>query len=762
MKLIIVESPTKARTLTRFLDGKFTIEATLGHIRDLPKADLGVDIEHDFTPRYVIPKDRQKRVGELRELAKKAESIILATDPDREGEAIAWHTASLLAGSDKQKKISKKGGNVQNASRLSPVASRFSRIVFHEITEHAIKEALAHPRDIDLKLVDAQQARRVLDRLVGYKLSPLLWQKLSKRWLSAGRVQSVAVRLIVEREREIQKFAKEEFWTIEGVFLSGEGMAFFGDARQLQSTQSAQSPSSLNETPPTTDTKVILLEKGRGFSAPQNAHPHPSAQKDMTVLEKASFPGRDFIRAQLVSKDGVKYEKTLTYDLFDGKYTTTSSTISNQQLAIDIIKDLFPPYTVTAVDKKEIKRAPLAPFTTSTLQQEAGRRFYFSAKRTMQLAQKLYEEGYITYHRTDSVNLSEKFIGEARQYIEAQYGTSYVPQQARRFQTKSKVAQEAHEAIRPTTITISSDQLPLTSQEINRDHHRLYDLIWKRALASQVKEAIFDSTTIAITSSNGYRFETQGSVVKFDGYLKIVGHPASSAGGENGEVTLPNVTIGQVVNLKDAIPTQHVTNPPPRYTEASLVKTLEEKDIGRPSTYAPIISTIGDRQYVTHEEKKLLPTDLGNSVTDFLVQYFPDIMDLPFTATLEAKLDAIANGESTRVPVIADFYGPFAKSLEHTYEEAEKVKVPVEEIDEKCPSCSSPLVKRSGRYGKFIACSTFPKCKYTRQFFETIDKKCPHCGGDIVIKKSRRGKTFYGCSNYPTCTFAAWKREDIK
>ncbi len=712
MKLIIVESPTKARTLTRFLQGKYTIEATLGHIRDLPKADLGVDIDHEYTPRYVIPKDRQKRVGELRDLAKKAESIILATDPDREGEAIAWHVASVLT--DASRKARKQESN--QPSRFTLHASRLSRIVFHEITEHAIKEALLHPREIDLQLVDAQQARRVLDRLVGYKLSPLLWQKLSKRWLSAGRVQSVAVRLIVEREREIAKFSKQEFWTIDGVFFSGAEVA-----RPIS----------------------------RVLRSPPNGGA-PSAQGS----KLSELPAQS-ITAQLVSKNDIKYEKTLTYDLFDGKYTSASSSINNQQSTIDIIKDVASPYIVSAVDKKEIRRAPPPPFTTSTLQQEAGRRFYFTAKRTMQLAQKLYEEGFITYHRTDSVNLSEKFISEARGFIENHYGKAYVPDSPRRFQTKSKVAQEAHEAIRPTDVEMSIEAFPLSNQEINKDHHRLYDLIWKRALASQTKEALFDSTTIAITSSNGYRFETQGSVIKFDGYLKIVGK-------ENGEVIVPNVAVGQVLSLKDTLPTQHFTNPPPRYTEASLVKTLEEKDIGRPSTYAPIISTIQDRQYVTREEKKLLPTELGNTVTDFLVQYFPEIMELPFTANMEAKLDAIANGERKWAPVIAEFYEPFAKSLEHTYEEAEKVKVPVEETNEKCPTCGSPLVIRTGRYGKFVACSTFPKCKYTKQFLEVIDKKCPRCSSDIVIKKSRRGKTFYGCSNYPTCTFAAWKKEDIK
>lgn len=671
--LIIVESPTKARTLTRYLKGTYDVVATMGHVRDLPKSDLGVDVEHDFSPRYITPRDKAKQAKELKAVAKKAGNIILATDPDREGEAIAWHVGYLL--SQEEKKTKKK-----------PVAdeprdpSSFARIAFHEITEPAIKEALEHPRAIDMKLVDAQQARRILDRLVGYKLSPLLWQKLSKRWLSAGRVQSAAVRLIVEREREIVRFQKKEFWTIEGIFTPA-------------------------------------------------------------------------ISAALVSYNGVKYEEVLSFDLFDGKYTTSSTSIASEAQAKNIIADLKSPFTVTAVDKKEIRRSPSAPYTTSTLQQDAGRKLYFSAKKTMQIAQKLYEEGRITYHRTDSVSLSDKFLAESRAYIASAYGPEFVSDAPRTYHTKSKVAQEAHEAIRPTDVSVQ--KVAEENEEFNRDHDRLYELIWKRAVASQAKEAVFDSTTIDITSSNGYIFETQGSVIKFEGFLKIMGR-------DTDESIIPDVKVGQAVELKSAVPTQHFTNPPPRYTEVSLIKTLEEKDIGRPSTYAPIISTIQDRQYVTKEEKKLVPTDLGNSVTDFLVQYFPGILELPFTAKMEANLDSIANGETAWVPVIREFYTPFEKDLNAAYEKAEKVKVAEEVIDEACPECGNPLVIRMGRFGKFVACSTFPACKYTRQFSEKIDMKCPRCGGDIVIKKTRRGKTFYGCSNYPTCNFAAWKKEDIK
>jgi len=675
MKLIIVESPTKAKTLTKFLEGKYRVEATMGHIRDLPKAELGVDVEKNFKPRYVIPRDKAKRVGELKDIAAKSDGVILATDPDREGEAIAWHISKIL-------EASKKSGTTK---KHAP----FQRIAFHEITKSAIAEALANPREVDLKLVDAQQARRILDRLVGYKLSPLLWKKLSKRWLSAGRVQSVAVRLIVEREREIEKFSKEEFWTVEG-----------------------------------------------------NFHPANSANAAKPIL------------SELVSHNGNKYEEVIKLTLFDGVYTTAKTSINSHDAAGAIINDIKAPFTVSAVDKKEIKRNPGPPYTTSTLQQDAGRKLYYSSKKTMQIAQKLYEEGYITYHRTDSVNLAEKFISEARGYIEKTYGAKYIADGGRRFQTKSKVAQEAHEAIRPTDVTLTSEMLN-GNPELNRDHHRLYELIWKRALASQAKEAVFDSTTVDITSSNGYVFEAQGSVVKFDGFLAIMGR-------DTDEIVIPAVTVGDTVTLLQAVPTQHFTNPPPRYTEASLVKTLEEKDIGRPSTYAPIISTIQERQYVVREEKKLVPTDLGKSVTDFLVKYFPKVMDLPFTAKLEDDLDAIANGDKMWEPVIAEFYAPFSKDLDLTYDTAEKVKAPVEETDEVCPTCGHPLVIRVGRYGKFIACSTFPACKYTRQFAEKIDIKCPRCGGDMVVKKSRRGKTFYGCSNYPKCNFAAWKKEDIK
>lgn len=676
MDLIIVESPTKAKTLNKFLNGKYKIEATMGHIRDLPKSELGVDIEHDFKPGYVTPRERASKVKELKKIASESDSVILATDPDREGEAIAWHVANVLNQSSKLKTQKSIDG--------------FKRIAFHEITETAIKEALDNPRKIDMQLVDAQQARRVLDRLVGYKLSPLLWQKLSRKWLSAGRVQSVTVRLIVEREREINAFKVEPYFTVTGLFK-------------------------------------------------------PESSKSS---EKSIFP------AELVSHNGDKYEKKITINLFDGSYTTSSTTITTKEQADRIIADIEKSFTVNAVDKKELKRTPPPPFTTSTLQQEAARRLHYSAKKTMQVAQRLYEEGVITYHRTDSVNLSDKFIEESKQYIKSKFGEKYLPNSPRKYQTKSKVAQEAHEAIRPTNPKIEASEI-MSNESFNRDHLHLYELIWKRAVASQMQNAVFDSTTIVLETKNGYRFETQGSVIKFDGFLIIIGR-------ETDEKILPAVAVGDKVIPESFTPVAHTSNPPPRYTESSLVKALEEKDIGRPSTYAPIISTILDRNYVEKIDKALAPTDLGNSVTDFLVNYFPNILNLPFTATLEGSLDEIATGTKKWVPVVSDFYKEFSVTLNNAYKNAQKVKMAVEETDQKCPLCGSPIVIRMGKYGRFLACSTFPKCNYTKQVVETIDVKCPKCGGQIVVKKSRRGKSFYGCSNYPKCTFAAWKKEDIK
>ena len=662
MKLIIVESPTKGRTLTKFLKGAYQVEASFGHIRDLPKSSLGVDVDHDFEPSYIIPTDKKKKMSELKALAEKAEEVILATDPDREGEAIAWHLSEVISNDKKKKKD-----------------QIIKRISFHEITESAIKEALAHPGEIDMKLVNAQQGRRVLDRLVGYTLSPLLWKKLSRKWLSAGRVQSVTVRLIVEREKEIEAFAKQPYMTIQGTF-----------------------------------------------------------EPDLI--------------AELKRKDGVAYEQTIKHNVFDGVYTVSKTTIENEAHANTIIKDLQTPYIVKSVEKKETKRTAPAPYTTSTLQQDAGRKLSFSSKKIMQLAQKLYEEGVITYHRTDSVNLSDKFISESRAYIETTFGKEYLPAAPKKYDTKSKVAQEAHEAIRPTDASRAEIDI---NGEMSIDHKKLYEIIWKRAVGCQMADAKFASTTIRIHSANAYEFETQGSVIIFDGFLKIIGK-------ENGDVILPNLTEGQTIACAKTEVVPHTTTPPPRYTEASLIKTLEEKDIGRPSTYAPTISTVIDRQYVTKDDKKIIPTELGFLVTNFLVTYFKNIVELPFTATIENQLDAIAKGETEWKPVIETFYKPFIEQVKKAEELAIKVKMPEEETNELCPQCNNPLVVKTGKFGKFIACSDFPTCKFTKPIIETIDINCPLCGNPIAVKKTKYGKVFFGCSTYPACTFAAWKKEDIK
>lgn len=680
MNLILVESPTKARTLGRFLGKDYRIEATFGHLRDLPKGELGVDTQKDFEPKYVIPRDKVKRVNELKKLITEKDQIILATDPDREGEAIAYHLAVIFSQSGKRIK----GNHIQS--------DRFKRITFHEITEEAIQEALAHPGGINMQLVDAQQARRVLDRLVGYKLSPLLWKKLSRRWLSAGRVQSVTVRLIVEREREIEKFTKEEYWTINSQFVAGNS--------------------------------------------------------------------RNMITAELVAKDGVKYEESQTLKLFDGNYTYTKTTITSKDAADAIIQDLKVPFIVFAVDKKETKRNPAPPYTTSAMQIDVGRKTGWSAKRIMQIAQKLYEKGVITYHRTDSVNLASKFLGAAKIYIEKTYGKEY--SQYRTYATKSKLAQEAHEAIRPTDVYSVPEKIA-DKNDWRSEDIRLYEMIWKRAVASQAAAAIFDATTIKIHDARGYLFEMQGSVIKFDGFLKITGIDTDT-------IELPDVAVGETVTLKEALPQQKFTTPPPRYSEASLIKALEDDGIGRPSTYAPTIATIQDRQYVQKEtradgrrSKNFIPTELGFLVNDFLVQYFTDIVELPFTAEMEAELDEIADGKREWRPMIKDFYGQFAEKLTYVEETVEKKEIPVEKTGEKCPECKTgDIVIKQSKYGRFLGCSRFPECKFTRNLIEKIDIKCPDCQeGDCIVRKTKRGRIFYGCSRYPTCKWASWTKPKL-
>ncbi len=698
--LVIVESPTKARTLTRFLGKEYRIEATMGHIRDLPEKRLGIKIEeklgkgktdkqYDFLLDYQIIQGKRQKVTELKKMAAESTSVILATDPDREGEAIAFHIKELLT---QRKKSKTKEMN-------------FSRIVFHEITQSALKEAISSPREIDMMLVDAQQARRVLDRLVGYKLSPLLWNKLGKRWLSAGRVQTVAVRLIVEREREIQAFKPEEYWLID-----------------------------------------VLLEK---------------------LIDKiADSSDKGKLLTRLVEINGVKAD------------------LKNKVVAEKAVEDLkTSAYQVGNIDEKEVRRYSPPPFITSSLQQTASNRFGWSAKKTMRTAQILYEEGYISYHRTDSTNISKEAIEMAREFVNDVYGQSYLPASPKIYKTKSKVAQEAHEAIRPTNIKVISEKdydridggkrtnLKVFDSNLGREAQLLYSLIWRRFLACQMNEAIFDQISILILAQqekggNKYSLKVTGTTMKFAGWMRLYedlgnNHSDKEAGAEENK-ELPVVSLGEKLRFADIFPQQKFTEPPARYTEASLIKILEEKGIGRPSTYAPIISTIQDRKYVEKIEKKFHPTDLGIEVVDFLVKYFPVIFDISFTAKMEDDLDEIANGSHVWVSIISDFYAPFKHKLDKVFKEADRVMMDLGTTDEKCQKCGSPMVIRLSKYGKFLACSTYPECKFTKNIIEPAGIKCPQCGNDIVVKRTRRGKQFYGCSNYPKCQFAAWKKEDIK
>lgn len=681
--LVIVESPTKAKTIARYLGDDYVIKYSMGHVMDLPKNTLGVDIEHDFKPELQIIADKREIINELKKAAKSADSIILATDPDREGEAIAHNIKEILDGTKKKK---------------------FSRIVFHEITEEAIKEAVEHPRSIDENLVDAQIARRILDRLVGYKLSPILWQKV-RRGLSAGRVQSVALRLIVEREREIEKFKKESYWRIHA-----------------------------------------LLQKGL------------KGVKESKETEKGEF--------ELIEIDHKKIEEQVSFDLYDGKYTISKTTIDSASQAEEIAADIQQrSFIVSEVNQREVKRSPYPPFTTSTLQQEASRRFGFSGKRTMSLAQKLYEEGFITYHRTDSTTLSPIAISQIRSYIQKEYNDSYLPEKPRIYVTKQKSAQEAHEAIRPTKIATSQQQV---AKELDRDCAKLYDLIWRRAVASQMTDAIIESTTVFADSlttvrqfeqaekgfHHSYRLKASGSVLIFDGFLRI--NPQALE-----DRKLPQYVVGEELDVKNVYSKKHETPPPPRYNDASIIATLEEKGIGRPSTYASIISILVERAYVERVEKRFQATPVGVAVNDFLVKNFSDIDDIPFTAKMEDSLDEIAQGQKEWINMMKEFYGPFSKKLLDV-KGAERVKIETEETGEKCPECTSALVIRTGKFGKFISCSKFPECKFTKPFVEETNLLCPKDGGRIIIKKTRKGRRFYGCSNYPTCTFATWKLEDVK
>ncbi len=666
--LIIVESPTKSKTLSKFLGKDYQVIATMGHIRDLPSNKLGIEIEsiskdkdkdkkYKFTPEYILLPKKKEAIKKLKDEASKAENIFLATDPDREGEAIAYHASAILKGKGKGKDKKRK----------------FLRITFHEITKPAIQKALDNPGEINLQLFDAQQARRILDRLVGYKLSPLLWRKI-RRGLSAGRVQSVAVRLIVEREKEIEKFIPDEYWEI------------IANLKPHLDDHKDEAPSlwvKLNKA----NGKVIKVENGQ------------QAEEITNELKKANW------------------------EVFD-------------------------------VKKKETLQNPVPPFTTSTLQQQAIHRLGFSGKRTMRAAQSLYENGLITYHRTDSFYLSEQAISQFRDYIKSSFGQNYLPEKPRIYKNKSKVAQEAHEAIRPTDIRKMKQEGAL------RDEDKLYDLIWKRALASQMASAVWDKAKIEVQAAgdkNIYLLTVDGKVIKFDGWRRVYGFSKK----ENGqEEELPDVKKGEDLDLVEVKNEQKFTQPLPRFNEASLIKTLEELGIGRPSTYVPIISTIQVRQYVEKEEGKFKPTSLGEVVNDFLVEYFPQVFDYQFTAQMEDELDDIAKGEREWMPVVNEFYAPFEEKLSAVSEIAKRVQVPTEATGEKCPECKEgQVVIRTGRFGKFLSCSKFPDCKYTAPYVLKVEgAKCPDCGSEVVIKRSRKGKQFYGCAGYPKCKWASWKK----
>ncbi|MCD6232886.1 type I DNA topoisomerase [bacterium] len=670
MALIIVESPTKSRTLQKFLGKDYKVLPSYGHIRDLPKSELGVDTKNNFKPKYIVPVKARKNLNILKKAAEKAKTVILATDPDREGEAIAWHLVQALQLGKPQAPNSKLPRNLKPKTQNS---KPYVRIAFHEITKKAIEDALKNPRDIDINLVNAQQARRVLDRLVGYKLSPLLWKKVA-RGLSAGRVQSVAVRLICDREKEIRKFKPEEYWSIEALLQ-----------KQVQNSKSIKTE----------------------FSA-------SLAKKDNKTIPKLG--------------------------------------IKSKEEAEKIIKDLEnAKYKVINIEKKEIKRNPFPPFTTSTLQQEAWKKLHFSAKFTMKLAQNLYERGLITYHRTDSLNLSEESLEKANAFIKEEFGKNYAS--PRKFKTKQKGAQEAHEAIRPTHPANTPEKARIKAKLLDNSLYRLYGLIWKRFIASQMSPAHFDSIDVEIKARN-YTFKASGQHLKFDGFLKA--YPIKFK-----ETTLPPLKKDELLNCKKIIPAQHFTKPPSRYTEASLIKTLEKEGIGRPSTYAPVVSTIQTRGYVEkNQEKKFQPTELGEIVNKLLTEHFPEIVDIKFTAHMEEDLDKIAQGKENWQKSIQQFYQPFEKQLEKKYKELSKDKIAQEKTDKTCPLCGAPLIIKFGRYGKFYACSNFPKCKYTSPLEKKkLGIKCPKCKiGELVEKRTKRGKIFYACSRWPDCDFAIWDK----
>ena len=667
-KLVIVESPAKARTIGRYLGKGFSVKASVGHVRDLLRSQLSVDVDNGFVPKYRVPNEKREVVKALAVEAAKAEEIYLATDPDREGEAIAWHLIE--------------------AAQIDPARAR--RVSFHEITKEAVHEAFEHPRPLDLHLVDAQQGRRVLDRLVGYNLSPLLWSKVRSR-LSAGRVQSAALRMVVDREREVQRFEPVEYWTIDA---------------GLQSDQH----------PPAFRARLTRID-----GAPPSLPSQAAVEPVLDELRRATFQ-------------------------------------------------------VAAVKRGSRTRRPSPPFTTSTLQQDASRRIGFTARKTMAVAQQLYEGvdldehepvGLITYMRTDSPQVSVQAQAEARRLIAERYGPQALPDEPPVYKARTRGAQEAHEAIRPTSVAREPQQV---AGYLTADQLKLYTLVWKRFVASQMRPAEYDTMTVEVegtTPAHSYVLRASASTLRVSGYLEVYEDRSNGSGNGNGDEALepeavvgalPDVEAGEPLTLQDLAPEQHFTEPPPRYTEATLVKAMEELGIGRPSTFAPTLSTLQARHYVRREGRTLIPTETGEVVTDLLVDHFPEIVDLGFTARMEEELDEVADGELGWVDVVRGFYIPFAEQVEDAKRDMPEVKTEPEMLDRHCPTCGKPLLARIGRFGKFIGCSDFPTCRYTEPWLEKIGVRCPQDGGDLVARRTRKGRNFYGCANYPTCDFTSWKR----
>ncbi|MFA9288435.1 MAG: type I DNA topoisomerase [Weeksellaceae bacterium] len=672
MALIIVESPTKARTFNRILKskdwgGEYYVFATVGHFRDLPAKEMSVDIEHDFKPTYEIMEKKQAMVEKLQDLAKDHDRIILATDLDREGESISYHVAQLLG-------YIKEDWPTFDFSEKGKV----ERIVFHEITPKALQEALEHPQELRTDLVKAQQARRILDRVVGYQLSPLLWKKTGKNWLSAGRVQTVALRLIVEREKEIEKFKLEPYVQIFGLFETAEEL-----------------------------------------------------------------------KAKLVDKDGVVYEVKTKVELFDGTYEYVKTTIDVEQakkIEADLRSDTF---TIKEIKEDVVDKYPPPPYTTSLLQQDSFQKLGFPSKLTMRLAQSLYEKGLITYHRTDSFNLSAQYVFPAKDYIAKKYGAEYALEKPRGFRTKSKNAQEAHEAIRPTRVERALNDIE--GKKLNAEEKKLYDLIFRRALATQMKEAKVKQITMTISTTKSYNFEAVSQQVLFDGYMKV----AMPEFAEKHKSAI-QYTQGTTMTLKDVELQEKDTRPPWRYNEATLIRTMEEKGIGRPSTYASIIALISDKHYVEKERRYFKPSLLGTAISDYLSAGFPDIFNLTFTAKMEDGLDDIANGDQQLLTLLQDFYKPFSAELSERQKETNMIEV-AEDVDpDPCPNCGGKVIARYGKFGKFYACGNYPTCKYIKQNlkFVTPEQLCPDCGGRIAVKYSfKTHKRFYGCENYPKCKY---------